>query len=679
MSNIRRIQLLRNMGIMAHIDAGKTTVTERVLFYSGKSHRLGEVHNGEAIMDWMPQEQERGITITSAATTIPWKDHVLNLIDTPGHVDFTMEVERCLRILDGVVTILCGVGGVEPQTETVWRQATRYGVPSIFFVNKMDRIGADFQQALEMIVERLHVNPLPIQMPIGVEKDFVGVVDLVRFKSLIWHGEDLGASYEESEPSGEILEEASAGRKAMIETLAENDEAFLEDYLGTEEINPERIEAAIRRLTLARKVFPVMCGAALKNRGIQPLLDAVAGFLPSPIDRPPVKGHHPDTGEEEIRGCDSAEPLSALIFKVSMEHDRRLTYMRIYSGSVKTGQEVYNATLGKNEKLARLFRMHANKRERLAMAQAGDIVAAAGLKTASTGNTITTPEKPLLLESISFPEPVISTAVEPRSVNDAEKLKHGLGRVAEEDPTFNIREDDETGQTIISGMGELHLDIIVDRLLREYGVKANVGRPQVIYRETVTEEVEVTDDFNKEIGGRSHTAGVTLRLSPLPRGQGLEFMNLESSSEFPEPYLEAVEQGVREAMAAGVLRGYQMVDVRAVLANTIWDENSSSQMAFKAAAYSALKKGNQKAGPILLEPIMMVEITSPEDFVGEIIRDLNTRRGLIDGVITKPTFNIIKAHVPLKEMFGYSTSLRSASQGRAAFSMQFDSFQPVKK
>ncbi len=678
MSYAKSIKYVRNMGIMAHIDAGKTTVTERILFYSGRSHRIGEVDEGKAIMDWMPQEQERGITITSAATTIPWKKHVFNLIDTPGHVDFTIEVERSLRVLDGAVTVLDGVSGVEPQTETVWRQAAKYGVPSVFFVNKMDRMGADFDASVAMIVKKLGAAPLPLQMPIGAEKDFAGVVDLVRMEAVVWQEEDLGAVPIEADIPTDLRPEAEKRRKHLLETLAEADEAFLEEYLSGGETPPEKIIPVIRRLTLARRLFPVLCGAALRNKGIQPLMDAIADFLPAPTDRPPIAGRHPKTNESVKIPSDPDAPLAVLIFKVAMEQDRRLCYMRIYSGRVSPGQEVYNASLGIMEKIARLFRMHANKRERLDEALAGDIVAAAGLKMASTGHTLCRADHPVVLEGITFPEPVISIAVEPKSSVDAERLRHHLLRLSDEDPTFRVREDEETGQTVISGMGELHLDIIVDRLSRDYHVEVNVGRPQVIFRESIGREVESTGDFRKEMGGRLHAATVRMRLSPLPLGQGLEFSSLLGQEQLPLENLAAIEQGVREAMSCGIVGGYQMVDVRAVLLEARWDETSASPMAFKAAAYMAFKEGNRAADPMLLEPVMKVEISSPSEFVGEIIRDITTRFGLVEGVTAKSCFDVIRASVPLRDTFGYATSLRSASQGRASFSMHFDRFQPVK-
>ncbi len=664
---------------MAHIDAGKTTVTERILYYSGKSHRIGEVDDGQAVMDWMPQEQERGITITSAAATIPWKKHTFNLIDTPGHVDFTIEVERCLRVLDGVVTVLCGVAGVEPQTETVWRQATRYQVPALFFINKLDRVGADFDQAVGMIKTRLHATPLPIQMPLGAEKDFTGVIDLVNLRCLRWHEEDLGAVPEEGELPAALADEAEKRRQAMCEALAEHDEAFLDKYLRDEQVQPGFILDTIRRLTLARRVCPVLCGAALRNKGIQPLMDAVADFLPSPLDRPPVLGHHPVSGAEVTRPADPALPLAALIFKVAMEQDRRICYLRLYSGRLEPGREVYNASLRTGEKVARIFRMHANKRERLDVAEAGDIVAAAGFKVSSTGHTLCDAAEPILLESIPFPDPVISVAIEPRSIQEVDRLKQSLRRLADEDPTFRVREDEETGQTLISGMGELHMEIIVDRLLRDYHVKANVGRPQVIYRETIGREAEARGEFKKEIGGRLHAASVTLRLSPLPRGQGMEFSSLLDAEACPAHVLTDIEQGVGEAMCCGLLGGYQMVDVRIALVETVFEESSSSSMAFKSAAYTAFKEGNRLAEPILLEPVMTVEATAPEEFVGEIIRDLNARHGQVEGVTAMPTFRVIRALVPLRDLFGYSTSLRSSSQGRATFSLHFHSYQPVRK
>jgi elongation factor G len=673
----KKTERLRNIGIMAHIDAGKTTVTERILFYSGKSHRLGEVDQGEATMDWMAQEQERGITITSAATTVPWRDHVVNLIDTPGHVDFTIEVERSLRVLDGAVAIICAVAGVQPQTETVWRQANRYGVPTLFFVNKMDRVGADFAQAVGRIRSKLGAEPLPVQIPMGAEREFAGVVDLVRQRALLW-GDETGSVTLEADVPSALAEEAREARREMLERLAERDEEFLEIYLAGAEPPEEEVRAAIRRQTIARTLFPVLCGAALRNRGIQPLLDAVVSFLPSPLDRPPVEGLDPVSRQTVRRVCDPAAPLTALIFKVSSEQERRLCYARIYAGTLTVGQEVWNPSLPGGEKVARIFRMHANKKERLEKAVAGDIVTLAGLRRSSTGHTLCTPEAPMVLESIQVPEPVMSMAIEARSNQDAERLRAGLRRMADEDPTFRVREDEETGQTLISGMGELHLEIVADRLLRESNVQSTLGRPQVIYRESISREVEHAAEFRREIGGRLHQARITLRLSPLSRGQGLEFSTLAALGDNPLPFLADVEQGVREAMCCGILGGYPMVDLRVALLDGTWDNPAVSPLACKAAAHLAFKEANRLAGPIQLEPLMELEVQTPEEYVGEVVRDINGRSGVVEGVLSLPGVKIVRATVPLRHLFGYSTTLRSSSQGKAGFTMHFRGYQPVK-
>jgi elongation factor G len=679
MSSDKYIRATRNIGIMAHIDAGKTTVTERILFFSGKSHRIGEVDDGQATMDWMPQEQERGITITSAATHLPWRDCAINLIDTPGHVDFTIEVERSLRILDGVIAVLCGVSGVEPQTETVWRQAQRYRVPAIFFVNKLDRMGADFDNAVAMIRSRLGVTPLPLQMPAGLERDFTGVVDLVEMCLLRFDDADQGRTVTREEIPGELAAEAARRRSSLFDALADLDQAFMEHYLGSERPDQTQVTAAIRRLTVAGAAYPVLCGAALRNKGIQPLMDAITRYLPSPLDRPPVTGHAPGNGPTVICPPDPDAPLAAMIFKVAQEHERRACYARIYSGRLSVGQEVQNTATGTAEKVARIFRMHANKRERLDSAVAGDIVVLTGLKLASTGHSICDPKMPVVLESIVVPEPVISVAIEPKSVQESERLVNALAKLADEDPTFRVRIDDETGQTVISGMGELHLEIILDRLRREFNVQANIGRPQVIFRESIATESEATGEFRREIAGRLHAASVRLQLAPLKRGQGIEFDIFAAGEGAPAPPCpEDIEQGVREALGCGTLGGYPVVDLRVAVVGVSGDEATSSPMAYKAAAYAAVKEASRQAGPMLLEPVMDVEILSPDEYLGEIINDLTARHAMVEAVLSKPAFKVLRARVALRELFGYSTVLRSASQGRASFSMQFHGYQPVK-
>ncbi len=679
MSLAKSIRSIRNIGIMAHIDAGKTTVTERILFFSGKSHRIGEVDDGQATMDWMPQEQERGITITSAATCLSWHECVINLIDTPGHVDFTIEVERSLRVLDGAVAVLCGVSGVEPQTETVWRQAERYQVPAIFFVNKLDRMGADFDNAVDMVRRKLGVTPLPLQMPVGIERDFCGMVDLIGMRRIAFADDDQGRTVSlEPLPDG-LIDEAARRRATLLDTLADHDQAFLEHYLRADQPDEDQVIAAVRRLTITRAVYPVLCGAALRNKGVQPLMDAVTRYLPSPLDRPPVVGHAPGSTDPVIFPPDPDAPLAALIFKVSQEHDRRACYARIYSGRLRVGQDVINAVTGTNEKVARIFRMHANKRERLESAMAGDIVVLAGLRNASTGHSICDPGTPAVLESILVPEPVISVAIEPRSVQESERLAASLAKMADEDPTFRVREDEETAQTVISGMGELHLEIIIDRLKREFNVRANIGRPQVIFRESISEEAEATGEFRREIGGRLHAASVRLLISPMRRGQGIE-LNIfpDALAENPLPFAGDIEQGIREAIGCGVIGGHPMVDLRVTVTGTTGDESTASPMAFKAAAYTAVKEASRKAAPLLLEPVMEVEIVSPEEYVGDIIGDLTGRQAMVEAVVAKPTFKVLRARVRLRELFGYSTVLRSVSQGRASFSMHFHGYQPVR-
>ncbi len=677
MSERKRLQRTRNIGIIAHIDAGKTTVTERILYYTGKSHKMGEVHNGEAVMDWMVQEQERGITITSAVTTCLWRHHELHLIDTPGHVDFTIEVERSLRVLDGAIGVFCAVGGVEPQSETVWHQADKYRIPKIAFINKMDRLGADFSGTVNQMREKLGARPLLLQMPLGAEADFAGVIDLLKMQAVRWDDSTLGLVYEFTPIPPEYVEDAKANRTDLLESLAEVDDAIMEKYLADDMLGPEQLLPAIRQATLKLDLVPVLCGSALKNKGIQLLLDAIVDLLPSPLDVPAVAGHHPESGEDEIRASSDAEPFAGLAFKVQMDQGRKLTYVRVYSGTVSAGSQVYNVNRNQKEKIARLFQMHANKREKRAKVGAGEIVAMVGLKSTSTGDTICDPEHPILLEHIEFYEPVISIAMEPRTRADEEKTLQSLEKLAEEDPTFHFRQDPDTGQTIISGMGELHLDVLVNRLLREYSVQVNVGKPQVVYRETVTTAVEVESTFDREIAGVPHYGRVELHLEPRPRGKGNLFRALVRDGSIPESFIPAVEEGVIQSLESGVIAGYPIVDVEVAVIGGTFKEQTASELAFKVAASTALQEGCRKAQPQLLEPIMSVEIIVPEEFTGEVINDLNARKGKIEGVHSKRSVKIIRATVALSQMFGYSTALRSASQGRATFTMQFSHFDTL--
>lgn len=677
MSERKRLQRTRNIGIIAHIDAGKTTVTERILYYTGKSHKMGEVHNGEAVMDWMVQEQERGITITSAVTTCLWRHHELHLIDTPGHVDFTIEVERSLRVLDGAIGVFCAVGGVEPQSETVWHQADKYRIPKIAFINKMDRLGADFSGTVNQMREKLGARPLLLQMPLGAEADFAGVIDLLKMQAVRWDDSTLGLVYEFTPIPPEYVEDAKANRTDLLESLAEVDDAIMEKYLADDMLGPEQLLPAIRQATLKLDLVPVLCGSALKNKGIQLLLDAIVDLLPSPLDVPAVAGHHPESGEDEIRASSDAEPFAGLAFKVQMDQGRKLTYVRVYSGTVSAGSQVYNVNRNQKEKIARLFQMHANKREKRAKVGAGEIVAMVGLKSTSTGDTICDPEHPILLEHIEFYEPVISIAMEPRTRADEEKTLQSLEKLAEEDPTFHFRQDPDTGQTIISGMGELHLDVLVNRLLREYSVQVNVGKPQVVYRETVTTAVEVESTFDREIAGVPHYGRVELHLEPRPRGKGNLFRALVRDGSIPESFIPAVEEGVIQSLESGVIAGYPIVDVEVAVIGGTFKEQTASELAFKVAASTALQEGCRKAQPQLLEPIMSVEIIVPEEFTGEVINDLNVRKGKIEGVHSKRSVKIIRATVALSQMFGYSTALRSASQGRATFTMQFSHFDTL--
>jgi len=671
---------VRNIGIMAHIDAGKTTTTERILFYTGKTHRLGEVHDGAATMDWMVQEQERGITITSAATTCEWKGHNINIIDTPGHVDFTMEVERSLRVLDGAVAVFCSVGGVEPQSETVWRQADKYGVPRIAFINKMDRVGADFFRGVEMIRTRLGANPLPIQIPIGSEDTFRGVVDLVTKKAVIYT-DDLGTQSAETDVPEDLVDTVEEYRTKMIEAVAELDEELMMKYLEGEELTEAEIRAGIRKGTLATKFTPVLCGSAFKNKGVQLLLDAVVYYLPSPVDLPPVKGTAVGDNQTVLeRKSADDEPFAALAFKIMADpYVGKLAFFRVYSGTLKSGSYVLNSTKNKRERIGRLLKMHANHREDIDMVSAGDIAAVVGLKDTSTGDTLCDEKNPIVLESMEFPDPVIDIAIEPKTKADQDKLGLSLARLAEEDPTFKVRIDHETGQTVISGMGELHLEIIVDRLLREFKVEANVGKPQVAYRETIRTKVQAEGKFVRQSGGRGQYGHVWLELEPLEPGTGFVFENKIVGGVVPKEYIAPVEAGIREAMQSGVLAGYPVVDVKATLFDGSYHEVDSSEMAFKVAASMAFKEGSKKANPVILEPIMKVEITTPEEYMGDIMGDFNSRRGRIEGMEMRAGAQVIRGHVPLSEMFGYATNLRSISQGRASYSMQFSHYEEVPR
>jgi elongation factor G len=669
----QKLARTRNLGIIAHIDAGKTTVTERILFYTGKVHKMGEVHDGEATMDWMLEERERGITITSAVTSCLWRGHTVNIIDTPGHVDFTIEVERSLRVLDGAVGVFCAVGGVEPQSEKVWHQADRYKVPKIAFINKLDRVGADFHRAVEMIKDRLGASPLILQLPYGMEDGFKGVVDLINLKAILWDDETLGAGYREVPLPEEMEEEASRYRELMIETLAEKQDGIMEKYLADQEIDPSELKQAIRGSVTRLELVPVLCGAALRNKGIQPLLDGIVDYLPSPLDVPPILGHDPSTGEEAARATDPKGPFSALAFKVQMDQGRKMTYVRIYSGTIHAGDGVYNPGKGTKEKMARILKMHSNKRERIETASAGDIVAVMGLKSTTTGDTLCSEENPILLEPITFDQPVISVAVEPKRVQDQDKLLDSLEKLSEEDPTFKSRIDEETGQIVISGMGELHLDILIGRLKREFSVETNRGKPQVVHRETVTKEAVHEEVFQREMAGQMHFAGVKLRVSPAPRGGGNPFSNHCEEPALTEEFLEAVKQGISEAQGGGVLMGYPVIDVQAALLG-VQIRETSDVLAFKVAASMAFRNACQQAEPVLLEPIMKSEILVPEEFLGDVISDLNARQGKIEMITSKGPLQVLTATVPLSKMFGYTTALRSASQGRATFSMHFSHY-----
>jgi elongation factor G len=674
MKKNNKIDKIRNIGIVAHIDAGKTTVTERVLYYTGSSHKMGEVHDGEATMDWMPDEQERGITITSAVTTCQWKGFEIGIIDTPGHVDFTIEVERSLRVLDGAVGVFCAVGGVEPQSETVWRQADKYIVPKIAFVNKLDRIGADYFGTIDMMRERLRANPLIIQIPMGSEERFEGVVDLIQMKQIVWDDDSLGETFTAEPISSEWMEAAQKYREKMMETLAEVDDAIMEAYLSDEIIDESMLKSAIRNATIDLKIVPILCGAALKNKGIQPLIDAIVDFLPSPADIPPMKGTDPETGEYRECIARDSKPLAAIIFKVSMMEGRKLSFVRVYSGKLTAGGEVYNPSRKITEKLSRILRMHANKRERIDTAGAGSIVGVVGLKASSTGETLCTRDNPILLENIEVYEPVISVAVEPKTHADQEKLEEVLKKFTAEDPTLNVKEDQDTGQTILSGMGELHLEIIISRMLREFKTSVNVGKPQVVYRETIENAAEGLAVFDKEVAGQKHFGEVRLSINPLPRGNGNRFVSKLLNEEIPGVFLPAIESGVMESLESGVLLGYPVVDVEVTLIGGATKESMGSELAFRVSASMACKQALSRGGSFLLDPIMDVELFVPEAFMGDVIGDLNARGGKIESIASKTGFQVIKAIVPLAQMFGYSTSLRSATQGRGTFSMHFSHF-----
>ena len=671
------LEKIRNIGIMAHIDAGKTTTTERILYYTGVSHKMGEVDQGTAVMDWMEQEQERGITITSAATTCFWRGHRINVIDTPGHVDFTIEVERSLRVLDGAVAVFCAVGGVQPQSETVWRQADRYGVPRIAFVNKMDRMGADFDRCLEMMRTRLGAVPAPVQAPLGREQAFRGVVDLIAMEAVIWDDSTLGATFRTAEIPEEVREEMEERRGRLIEAVSETDESLMEKYVEGLPISGEEIQAALRRATLQLKLIPVLCGAAFKNKGVQLLLDGIVDYLPSPLDVPAIVGVTPK-GEDETRVPHDDEPFAALAFKIMTDpFVGHLTFLRVYSGHLTSGTQVLNSTKTVREKIGRLLKMHANKREEIREIVAGDIVAAVGLRNTATGDTLCHPAHPIVLESLQIPKPVISIAIEPRTKADQERLGASLAKIAAEDPSFTVRVEQETGETIISGMGELHLEIIVDRLLREFKVDANVGRPQVAYRETITRKVRAEGRFVKQTGGRGQYGHVWLELEPNARSGGFEFRDRTVGGVVPREYIGAVERGVRGALDRGVYAGYPIVDLKISLVDGSYHEVDSSDIAFTIAGSMATKAGVKDGAPILLEPIMAVEVVVPEEFIGEVVGDFNGRRGRIVHLETRPGVQVITASVPLAEMFGYATDLRSATQGRATFHMQFSHYDPV--
>lgn len=675
------ISKTRNIGIMAHIDAGKTTTTERILFYTGKSHKIGEVHDGAAAMDWMIQEQERGITITSAATTCFWRDHRIQIIDTPGHVDFTVEVERSLRVLDGACAVFCAVGGVEPQSETVWRQADNYKVPRMAYINKMDRTGADFFNVIQMMKDRLNTRPVLLQLPIGSEDRFTGIIDLLAMNAIFFNEDDKGINPSTGEIPAELADDAELYRAELVEAAAEYDDALLEKFLAEEDIEVGELQAALRQATIDCAITPVVCGASFKNKGVQALLDAIIDYLPSPVDIPAIRGKDVRTDEEIVREADGKAPFAALAFKVMTDpYVGKLTYFRVYSGSMSAGSYVLNSTKGHKERIGRLLEMHANHREDITDVSAGDIVAAVGLKNTTTGDTLCSDSQPVVLESMEFPDPVIDIAIEPKTKVDQEKLGQSLARLAEEDPTFRVRSDEETGQTIIAGMGELHLEVIVDRLLREFKVEANVGKPQVAYRETVGKRVDGVDmKFARQTGGRGQYGHVVINVVPQEAGVGYEFASKIVGGAVPKEYIPAVDKGIQEALGSGVLAGYPVVDVKVELVDGSYHEVDSSEMAFKIAGSMAIKDGLRKATPKLLEPMMAVEVATPEDFMGDVMGDLSSRRGQIEGIEPRGGAQIVRAKVPLSEMFGYATDLRSRTQGRASYTMQFHAYEQVPK
>ena len=673
------LEKTRNIGIMAHIDAGKTTTTERILFYTGVTHKIGEVHEGAATMDWMVQEQERGITITSAATTCHWKDHRINIIDTPGHVDFTVEVERSLRVLDGTVAVLTARGGVEPQTETVWRQAERYNVPRMAYVNKMDITGADFFNVMDMMRERLNANPVAIQLPIGAEDEFKGIIDLVKMDAIVYE-DDLGKVTDEVEIPAEYKEQAAEYRDKLLEACAETDDELMEKYLGGEELTEEEIRGAIRKATIACEMTPVTCGTSYRNKGVQPLLDAIVDYMPAPTDIPPIAGVNPDTGEEDHRPASDSAPFSALAFKIMTDpFVGKLAFFRVYSGTLNSGSYVYNATKDSKERIGRILQMHANNRKEIDIVYSGDIAAAVGLKNTTTGDTLCDENNPIILESMEFPDPVISVAVEPATKNDQEKMGIALQKLAEEDPTFRVHTDAETGQVIISGMGELHLQIIVDRMLREFKVDCKVGEPQVAYRETIRKQVKAEGKFVRQSGGHGQYGHCWLELIPQEAGEGFSFENKVIGGVIPKEFINPIEAGVRQAMEGGVVAGYPMVDIKVIVYDGSFHEVDSSEAAFKVAGSMAFKAGAEKANPVLLEPYVKVEVTVPEEYMGDVIGDLNSRRGRIDGMEPRNGVQVINAYVPLSEMFGYSTDLRSKTQGRGNYSMEVSFYDEVPK
>ena len=674
------LEKTRNIGIMAHIDAGKTTTTERILYYTGVTYKIGEVDEGTAVMDWMVQEQERGITITSAATTCLWKDYRINIIDTPGHVDFTIEVERSLRVLDGAVAVFDSVAGVEPQSETVWRQADKYGVPRIAFMNKMDRVGADFFMSVNSMIERLGASPVPIQIPIGAEDEFRGPIDLVRMKAVYFDDETLGAKYTEGDVPDKLMPYALEYREKMLEALSDVDENIMEKFLGREEISIDEIKAAIRKGTLEMKLTPVICGSAFRNKGVQLLLDTIVDYLPSPFDIPPVIGIMPGDGSKIIRHAEDNEPFSAIAFKVMTDpFVGQLTFIRVYSGVLSAGSYVYNSTKDKKERVGRLLKMHANKREEIKEISAGDIAAVVGLKSTLTGDTLCDEKNPVILESIEFPEPVMAVAIEPKTKADQERLSQSLAKLAQEDPSFRVSFNEDTGQTIISGMGELHLEIIVDRLLREFKVGANVGKPQVAYKETIRTVSKAEGKFVRQSGGRGQYGHVYIKIEPLETDKGFEFVNEIVGGTIPREYIPAVGKGIKEALERGILAGYPVVDIRATLYDGSYHEVDSSEMAFKIAGSMAFREAAKKAKPVILEPIMSIEVVSPEEYMGDVIGDISSRRGKIQNIERRGNAQVIKSHAPLSEMFGYATDLRSKTQGRATFTMQFSQYEEVPK